>query len=454
MRGSSKRSGPILAGILVLAVANVLVATPVAAAPGDLEWVSRYRGAYGVVAVSPDGTSVFTTGTSHRNMITIAYEATTGIELWHRRYDGPAHGVDDAYDLVVSPDGGTVYVTGLSWGGDLTQWDSVTVAYAASTGAIRWKRRYDRSSPHSDEFVSGLAIPPGGGTLYATGRVEDSGGQADYFTVAYDAATGEQLWSKRFTGPGTSLDSAAGVAASPDGSAVCVTGESFGSGGSLDYATVAYDPSGTRLWVRRYDGADNSSDSATAIAVSADATKVFVTGESTNYLEGSSYYVTIAYDSSTGMEVWSRVYAGPAGVDEDAASAIAVDPGGRGVFVTGSSAQDYGTLAYTQTAGRELWSARYDHAGGYDWATALAVRHDVFVTGWSRGAASGDDYATIAYDATSGTPLWTRRFDGTASREDRPSGIAASGDGASVYVAGRSRSVESYDITTLRYAAR
>jgi hypothetical protein len=33
-----------------------------------------------------------------------------------------------------------------------------------------------------------------------------------------------------------------------------------------DYATVAYDPSGNRLWLARYDGPANSSDIACAIA--------------------------------------------------------------------------------------------------------------------------------------------------------------------------------------------
>src|SRR5207244_13065331 len=49
---------------------------------------------------------------------------------------------------------------------------------------------------------------------------------------------------------------------------------------SSDFLTVAYDAStGRVLWQRIYDGPDHLRDEATAIAVSPDGSKVFVTGE-------------------------------------------------------------------------------------------------------------------------------------------------------------------------------
>ena len=92
-------------------------------------------GAYSV-GVSPDGSTVFVTGGSQGlgsdyDYATVAYTASTGVQLWASRYYGPGNGPDLAESLAVSPDGADVFVTGNSRGrrGDD---DYATVAY--STG--------------------------------------------------------------------------------------------------------------------------------------------------------------------------------------------------------------------------------------------------------------------------------------------------------------------------------
>jgi outer membrane protein assembly factor BamB len=124
-----------------------------------------------------------------------------------------------------------------------------------------------------------------------------STGFSDYATVAYSASTGTQLWVMRYSGPGNGWDTAYALGVSPDGSTVLVTGSSAGSTGSSDYATVAYDAStGTQLWVMRYDPG-NRIDTATALGVSADGSMVFVTGSSTGST-GFSDYATMAYSTT------------------------------------------------------------------------------------------------------------------------------------------------------------
>jgi hypothetical protein len=61
--------------------------------------------------------------------------------------------------------------------------------------------------------------------------------------VAYDASTGTGLWVRRYNGPGNNVDVATALGVSPDGSKVFVTGFSFGSGTNYDHATVAYSAS-------------------------------------------------------------------------------------------------------------------------------------------------------------------------------------------------------------------
>ena len=88
-------------------------------------------------------------------------------------------------------------------------------------------------------------------------------------TVAYNAATGAQLWAKRYNGPANWLDSAYSIAVSPAGGTVFVTGESYKATTSGDYATIAYNAAtGAQLWIQRYNGPGNGSDEARSITVS------------------------------------------------------------------------------------------------------------------------------------------------------------------------------------------
>jgi hypothetical protein len=67
----------------------------------------------------------------------------------------------------------------------------------------------------------------------------------------------------------------------------------------------------------------------------------------------------------------------------------------------------------TTTPGTQLWAVRYngpENAG--DGASSVAVSPDgkrVFVTGSSHSATTGNDFATVAYDASSGAKLWAKR---------------------------------------------
>ena len=85
------------------------------------------------------------------------------------------------------------------------------------------------------------------------------------------AAPGSQLWARRYDGPAGNLDAATAVGSSPDGSMVYVTGRSRSTRAGYDYATVAYEvASGTELWATRYNGPANGDDNAAALGVSPD----------------------------------------------------------------------------------------------------------------------------------------------------------------------------------------
>jgi hypothetical protein len=86
------------------------------------------------VGVSPDGSEAYVVGTSNASagdFATVAYDATNGIRLWAEDYNGPGHGYDEAADLAVNPNGTSVYVVGMSWGGYHHKFDLATIAYPA-----------------------------------------------------------------------------------------------------------------------------------------------------------------------------------------------------------------------------------------------------------------------------------------------------------------------------------
>src|SRR5262249_26243352 len=123
--------------------------------------------------------------------------------------------------------------------GGTTGTDYATVAYDASTGARLWVKRYDGRA-YNDDYAYGLAVSPDGATMFVTGRSRRLATYYDYATGAYDTGTGAKLWTKRYNGAANDEDQANDVAVSPDSSTVFVTGYSLGSGTGYDYATVAY----------------------------------------------------------------------------------------------------------------------------------------------------------------------------------------------------------------------
>ncbi|GAB3450556.1 S8 family serine peptidase [Actinophytocola sediminis] len=403
--------------------------------------------------ISPDGRLLYVAGTSSGegtqvDYLTVAYDTTTGRALWRARYDGPAHGQDGANDIALSQDGARVYVTGLSVGRGVGAdgGDYATLAYDATTGAQLWVARYNGPGDDFDN-ARAVAVSPDGATVLVTGQVRLRTGttaHTDYGTVAYDATTGAQRWVAHYDGPAGGFDSANDLAVSPRGDLAFVTGHSPGDTG-WDYATVAYAvATGEPVWSARYDGPAGGLDDAAALAVSHDGDRLYVTGTAAG-ARSLPDYATVAYDTRDGGQLWAATYDGSGGT-RDQASSVAVSPDGEDVYVTGRSlaaatgdSADYATVRYSSATGQPAWVARYaGPAGGADAATAVAVSADqVLVTGTSAGA-GGTDFATVAYAPADGTPRWTARYDGPAGDDDTAAAVTLSRDGTRVFVTGGS----------------
>jgi len=267
-------------------------------------WVRRYDGPgdfwdyANALSVSPGGSRVFVTGQSYphsggfSDYATVAY-SSSGAQLWVRRFHASGTGDNRANSVAVSPGGSTLFVTGTASaaGG---QAGITTVAYSASTGARQWVGFFDTPGGCTGDDGRAVGVSPDGSKVFVTGTT-DGGGCSDYSTVAYDAMTGAQLWASQYDGPGDSYDNAFALAVSPGGQKVFVTGYGVGDTGSYDYGTVAYDAAtGAQLWVARYNGPVDGTDVPRSIAVSPGGSKVFVTGQSPG-TGGDDDFLTVAY---------------------------------------------------------------------------------------------------------------------------------------------------------------
>jgi len=416
-RRPSARNGLMkIAAVCCLGPTAALYATPPAqasafgaahVAPGTRLWVSRFHSSDALaIAVSNGGSKVFVTGSA-----TIAYDAATGNRLW---VDQPTGG--DA--IAVSPDRNVVFITGAKTTPLHLSAYFHTVAYQATTGAQLWASDYALPGPRRADPQS-LAVSPDGSAVFVTGYSRGQASGFDYTTVAYNAVTGTQLWVRRYNGPANGNDFATAVDISKDGRTVYVTGISVGGRPRrFEFATIAYSAAtGARRWVSRFNERASRSDSAPALRVSSGT--VFIAGTSGAKTSPSASYATVAYSAATGAQRWVRMYAG-ARRGGNFESSLAVGRGGRAVYVTGESQRssglyDFATVAYRAGTGARMWVSRYRPPRGCNAdAGAVAVGpggRSVFVAGDTAGtSACRIGFATAAYSAATGAQRWVRHY--------------------------------------------
>jgi len=370
-----------------------------------------------------------------------------GTQRWTATYDSGAPSFATA--VAVSPDGSTVFVTGTSGEGRTRKF--ATLAYAADTGATRWTATY-LGSQNPGQFGAGraLAVSADGSTLFVTGDSACSRCDGEFYegfsTVAYSARTGDQLWVARYA-DGLS---AASIEVTRDGSALLVNGSTDGGEASV---TLAYDPDdGDRLWTNR--STDRPVYRDAALATSRDSSTVFVAGThegSGGRCPAPSGFRATAFDTATGQVRWSSHYQVD---DEDncgSATSLRMTPDGTKVIVTGYGGPDNntftfraGTVAFDAATGARLWDTQDERlrVGAGDSVIHLAASADsskVFIVGYdcAGGCDRGSyeqDLVTAAYDSTDGERLWASRY--RSGGIGWPHAIAVDPDGSSVYVTG------------------
>ncbi len=424
---------------------------------GTQLWATRYNGTNGLddvahaIAVSPDGERVYVTGIENIcytcsqeelesgketiDRVTTAYDAATGRQLWAVSQGGRAPDGVGFSPLAVSADGKQVFVAGDSCTtADFETCGFVTTAYDAASGQEKWSVRYDGAVAGQD-LGRAIVASPDSSRVYVTGPSvtdplpadEFSGGQRAFFaTVAYNAATGAQVWVSEYRGEASESGGSGNIGISPDGSAVFVGGvkctDGVFPGDDCDLATVAYDAAtGSERWTARYAGRAGERQIAQLndLTVSPTGDRVYVTGSDADV---SSDAVTISYDAASGQQAWAATYTGIAPDTDERGQSVRVSPDGSQVYIASSSpndslgnSHDFATVAYASASGSQVWVARYNSSPDgthIDESAAVGVSPDgsrVYTAGtfnYYQGRQRPDneaDYAVLAYDAAGST---------------------------------------------------
>lgn len=272
----------------------------------------------GSVDVSPNGSTVFVANSvnSHTGPNVVALNAATGAVRWTATV-----GTGSAIQVVVSPDGTTVFV--------LAQ--GLLAAYNAATGAPRWT-----ASPAQITPVS-IALSPDGSKVIVTG-LNFNGMPTDLRVVAVDAANGATLWSRQYKGPG-GASSGWAAAVSPDSGTVYVSGYTRVAGVSNTYivAVWAYNAAtGASVWQRALPAfTEVASEEAVQMAVSPDGSKIFLATSAQANSAGAAFSAA-ALDPATGAKLWAHGSHVSGNNWHSFSSSLAVSPDGSRIYVTGT----------------------------------------------------------------------------------------------------------------------
>jgi hypothetical protein len=374
-------------------------------------------------------------------------------EAWIAIEDDPdgAAPAQNPTDLAVSPTGSTVYLAtqDVSGSGFNSKSRWAITARDAANGAVRWSVR--EGAPTEYAFPTGIEVSPDGSRVYVTGtrRTSYNDPNSHLTTRAFDAASGAELWTATYDGPGNGTDNARDLVVSPDGREIYIAGIS-GAGGNLDFAAIAYDAAtGDELWVTRYNGPGNGVDSPFDVALSADGGTLVLAGWSDGAGEFNIDFGTVAFrtrGADPGAIKWVARYDKTAGsVMPERANAVAISPDGSTVFVGGTSGSfqtnDYrfATVAYDAATGQQRWESLRNWEGtDFDEITAMAMAPNgaaLYVTGQST-ANRQSDIATVAYNPLTGQELWNMREAAPEHHTELGKDIVATSNG--VYVTGLS----------------
>ncbi|MFN2581794.1 MAG: PQQ-binding-like beta-propeller repeat protein, partial [Candidatus Dormibacteria bacterium] len=278
---------------------------------------------------------------------TVAYDATNGDVLWRQPFSDASAAV--IWASTVSADGTLVYVNGTTQTivNGVGQIAATTVAYDASTGAVRW------TATVPGDVGSGVAAA--GGRVFTAGAEYNNSSLKAVDMLAVDAVSGAPKGSSSAAIGG---DDPLGLVASPDGShAFFGYQDVFAFADGKQYETMAlvafafHDTTASEAWKADYIGpnADSPTFSGYSVpwcwqplAVAPDGSRVYMTAESSDGQFGAAGtgFSTAAFDAASGAQLWNQdVNANTPVFYIGGGPVVTVDPQSGDVYVGGEGGQ-------------------------------------------------------------------------------------------------------------------
>ena len=316
---------------------------------------------------------------------------------WTRTFHGPGAAPDAAHDVVMTT-GGVTYVAGTIEGAAGTGTNASLMKLVNGVPAWPAPKTYD-SPYHSMDRATEIALGPGG-TVYTAGLSVGANGMPDILVIKW-SSSGAVQWAKRYDGPSHSVDEAKAMVVDSAGN-VTVGGYSVGVAGA-DWVVVNWSASGVRRWTSRYGSSSPHEIVPFGMVVSSDRS-VYASGVSA--IPPTYAAMTVKY-SPSGVTLWKKTYAGPAGLGATAWAAVA-RPGG-GVYVCGSAfsagtGADGLVMSYTAGGARDVFALDTGPGGAsqqsFEDLTVTSTRQIVAVGSSSAGGNKDLHAATYTVDGT------------------------------------------------------
>jgi len=199
--------------------------------------------------------------------------------------------------------------------------------------------------------------------------------------------------------------------------------------------------SGANAWVNSFSSPTNQKAFVTASQTD-NMGNLYITGAMRTSTANAFDMFVAGYDLS-GNQFMSAYYNGPNSTN-DVGIGICVDNMGH-VYITGPSdgtltgVADYATICFDANTGTQIWVSRYDYSGYMDIPTGISYDAlgiaSVYATGASGTTFNDYDVATVRYRAADGSQISANRTINASPGIDKPFGIATDAAG-NMYIAG------------------
>jgi len=372
-----------------------------------------------------------------------------GDTIWVKKYNGSADRNDEACDIEVDA-AGNIYVTGFIKD-SLTDFDILTFKMN-SNGDFLWVSQFNNNMVNGKDQGTKLEIDATG-NVYVLGFSDKNPSiltNYDIVLVKY-SSSGIQQWVKQYNGVADKADIPIDLCYLSSGKVV-LTGISDNSQDD-DIVTIAYNTSGTQLWLKLYAGTINGNDEPIEMDFD-NSENIYIAGRSSNGNDNDA--LLVKYSSSNGTQIWANTFDNNS--NNDKSSCIDVSTTGT-VYFSGTS--DDGNesdifIRSLSSSGIVNWTKIYDHGELLnDISSDLKVDNNgyVIVTGSSEKSGSFGihrDYLILKY-TSAGDLLWSETYGNEMLDNDEINAceIDASNN---IYISGQSiSSAGQRDIVTIKY---